>query len=1001
MRKALGAAGPGVLVTRAPGYLLAVGPDRVDAGRFHRLVAEARRLADRGAWAAAARFEEALALWRGPPLADFAYQDFAQPEITRLDEARLAATEGWIDAQLAEGRHAELVGELERLVAANPLRERLRGQLILALYRSGRQADALGAYRDARSVLEQELGLDPSPALRDLEQAILRQDAALALPARPRTGPRHNLPARLTSFVGRQAELQQLRKLLERHRLVTLTGPGGAGKSSLALELGGSLVDTQPAGVWLVELASVGEEPALAEAVAAALGIRQGPHPGATGTGGSLIDRVIDYLRANELLLVLDNCEHLVGPCARLADRLLRAVPGLTILATSRQALRVAGEVVWPTPPLQLPDQTTPPELLAAYDALRLFEERAAAARPGFQLRPETTPVVADVCRRLDGLPLAIELAAARLGALPLAELAARLQDRLRLLTGGGRTAVPRQQTLRATVDWSYGLLAGRERLLLDRLSVFSGGWSLQAAEQVCSGDGIAADEILDLLTGLVDQSMVLGVAEDGRFGMLETLRDYATARLEASGRAAQVRRRHVAYYLALADRVDPQTRTPGSWTWIGGLEQEGGNLRAALGWALQDGDTDSAPGLAGPLGWYWFLGNQQEGRRWLGRLLDIAPASRTPHLARALRAYALVQAFHQPDHAERAAREALSIAEELGDTWGQAIAKLLFVLGGVQRGAVAGASRLLDEAEGALHDHGDRRGEAIAWWLRLAVAGHLGDLAAAIEAGQRSLQRFRELGDTWGVAGVLTELAEQTCRTGEFREAVAMYEESLVLARSRQLRYAEQDGLVRLGNLLTRLGDLDQAAGLLHDALALAHQIGYPMGAAASCNGMGLLARRRGDLQLATTYHQQAVAIYQELGGLAGRGGLPGLVQSLACLGACRQLLGDLAGAARCYREALAVAGEHGAPLPIACCIEGLAGVAAAMGDAEQAARLLGTAATVRERAGAPHGEREPGDADSASVSARRALGDEAFRRAHQQGRTLDLEGVQAHIPV
>src|SRR5512132_893666 len=852
VRRALGPAGQELLVTRAPGYVLAVEPDRVDAGRFEQLVAAGRRLAEGGAPGAAARFAQALALWRGPPLADVAYQDFAQAEIARLEEARLAAQEDWIEAQLADGHHAQLVAQLEQLVAANPLRERLRAQLMLALYRSGRQADALALYRQGRALLGEELGLDPAPALRQLEQAILTQDPALAAVTRPGCGRRHNLPARVTSFVGRACEQQELGELIGRHRLVTLTGPGGAGKSSLALELASLLVEAQPAGVWLVELVSVGEEPALVEAVAAALGISGGPQSGATGAAGSLTERLVDFLRANELLLVLDNCEHLVEPCARLTDRLLRAAPGLTILATSRTALRVPGEVVWPTPPLQLPNETTPPDLLGGYDALRLFEERAAAARPGFRLTPDTAPVVADICRRLDGLPLAIELAAARLRALPLAELAARLQDRLGLLTGGGRTALPRQQTLRATIEWSYGLLTEQERRLFDRLSVFTGGWSLQAAEQICSGDGIDAGEVLDLLTGLVDHSMVTGAAEDGRFSMLETLRDYARERLEASGKAVQIQRRHVAYYLALADQMDPQTHTPGSWAWIGGLEHDGSNLQAALGWALADGDTERALGLAGPLGWYWFMGNQQEGRRWLGRLLEAAPASRTRYRARALRAYALVQAFDQPDQAQRAAREALSITQELGDPWGGAVAKLLIVLSASQAGeASAVVRRLLDEAETTLHDHGDRRGEALAWWLRLVIGGHLGDLAAAIQAGRRSLERFQELGDTWGMAGVLTELADQTCRTGDHQAAVAMYEESLALARSRQLRYAEQDGLVRLGNLLTQLGDFDRAGSLLHDALALAQQLGYRIGSAAACDGLSGLVRRQDDLQL------------------------------------------------------------------------------------------------------------------------------------------------------
>jgi predicted ATPase len=516
-------------------------------------------------------------------------------------------------------------------------------------------------------------------------------------------------------------------------------------------------------------------------------------------------------LCANELLLILDNCEHLVEPCARLAEALLRSAPGLRILATSREALGIPGEAVWPTPPLQLPEATTPAELLSACDALRLFGERAAAACPGFQLDRETAPVVGGMCRRLDALPLAIELAAARVRILPLAELAVRLEDRFSLLTGGGRTTVPRQRTLRATVEWSYGLLGERERLLFDRLSVFCGGWSLEAAEVVCSGDGIDPGEVLDLLTRLVEQSMVEVASGGGRFRMLETLRGYATARLEESGQAAAVHRRHLGYYLALADRPDPHV--PGSQHWkYRELAPDGDNLRAALTWALDNGDTDSALGLGACLGFYWFFGNQEEGRRWLSRLLEAAPDARTPQRARALGAYGLVQAFHRTDEAGRAGREALSIHEELGDRWAGATAKLLIVLDLLERGHLPQATGLLEEAEAVFGAVDDRRGEAIVWWLRSTVGLQAGDVTLAVEAGKQSLERFRTLEDAWGTASVLENLAELAQRRGDYREAVAMYQESLALARSGGLAYAEQDDLVRLGTVLLLLGEQDRA---------------------------------------------------------------------------------------------------------------------------------------------------------------------------------------------
>ncbi|MET0834810.1 MAG: BTAD domain-containing putative transcriptional regulator, partial [Actinomycetota bacterium] len=521
LRRALGPAG-GALVTRPPGYLLEAGPEQVDAGRFERLVAEATAAAAGEGPRAARQLEEALGLWRGPALAEFADQPWAQAEAARLEELRLAATEALVELRLTAGGHAGLVGELEGLVAAHPTRERLRGQLMVALYRSGRQADALGAYQQAREVLAEELGIDPSPELQRLHHQILLQDPALEAAVPDRALPRHNLPERLTSLVGREGELREVAKLVEEHRLVTVTGPGGAGKTSLAVALAERLAAGYPDGVWLVELAALREPALLGEAVAAVLGLDE-----AAGTGTpppSRAERLASFVPDKAMLLVLDNCEHLVEACAGLARRLLEAGPRLRVLATSREVLGVPGEVVWPIPPLAVPAaaddtdagtaedarQATAPEALAGFDAVRLFVERAASADPGFVLDAASAPVVAELCRRLDGLPLAIELAAARTRALPPVELAARLEDRFRLLAGGARALDPRQQTLRATVDWSWDLLEERDRRLLRRLSVFSGGWTVAAAEAVCGGDGLEAAEILDGLFRLVDRSLIV-----------------------------------------------------------------------------------------------------------------------------------------------------------------------------------------------------------------------------------------------------------------------------------------------------------------------------------------------------------------------------------------------------------------------------------------------------------------------------------------------------------
>ena len=443
LRRVLGA---GRLETRPPGYVLRVAPDELDLHRFRELLAQDRH-------------GEALALWRGPALADLAFEDFAQSEIARLEELRLSALEGRFEHELADGRHAELVGELAAAVRAHPLRERLAGQLMLALYRSGRQAEALEAYRDARATLVEELGLEPGEELSELQRRILVHDPGLDL---MRDRRRTELPASLTSFVGRRRELEQVRALVVRPgvRLLTLTGAGGTGKTRLALEVARAVAGEFADGARFVPLAAVAEPELMPDAIAQALGLHQ-------SRGQSIEDALKAFLAERELLLVLDNLEHLLE-ATPLATELLAAAPGLTILATSRTHLNLYGETEYAVPPLS-----------AREEAVALFADRAAAVRPDFAV----TDVVAEICARLDGLPLAIELAAARIRTLTPAEILARLERRLELLAGGPRDVPARQRTLRDTLLWSYDLLAPVEQRLFARLAVFAGGWSVAAAD--------------------------------------------------------------------------------------------------------------------------------------------------------------------------------------------------------------------------------------------------------------------------------------------------------------------------------------------------------------------------------------------------------------------------------------------------------------------------------------------------------------------------------------
>ena len=503
--------------------------------------AEARLEADPAG--AAARLREALALWRGPALADFAYESFASAEAGRLEELRLRALEQRIEADLALGRSGELVGELEALVSEHPLREGFWRQLMLALYRSGRQGEALRTYRRAAEHLAEELGLEPGVALQRLEQSILIQDAALdvAVSAGAR-GPAGGdpvvtaLPTPLTSFVGREHEVAAVSELMAHARLVTLTGAGGSGKTRLALETSTRMAPDLD-GVWLVELASLIDPTLVPQAVASALGLREDPErtPAAV---------IIEALSERDTLVVVDNCEHVLGAAAELCATLLSSCPRLRILTTSREPLDIGGEVAWPVPTLPTPAGVPATvDVLLRFDAARLFVERAAATSPGYTPGMDDIAHIAGICARLDGIPLAIELAAARLRTLSLAQVAARLDDRFRLLAGGRRDVLPRHQTLRAAVEWSYDLLDESERTVFDRASRFAAPFLLEAAEAVCAGGDVEAAKVIDLISSLVNKSLVINLTGgDGapRYRMLESLRSFGLERLDARRQAGR-----------------------------------------------------------------------------------------------------------------------------------------------------------------------------------------------------------------------------------------------------------------------------------------------------------------------------------------------------------------------------------------------------------------------------------------------------------------------------
>ncbi len=896
--------GPAAILTSEGGYALAVDPDDMDAVRFEQLVAKGRRLLEEGdAVMASTTLTDALQLRRGEPLGEFAYAGFADAERAHLEELTLVALEAAAGADLALGRHGEVIGQLEALCREHPLRERLRELLILALYRDGRQAEALRAYTDIRDRLVDELGIDPGVALRELESRVLAQDPALALagPARVETAaaaaPVGNLRERLSSFIGRQGEVEHLSETVRSCRLVTLVGPGGVGKTRLALEVAANLCEEYRNGAWLIELAGVTEAEGVAPAVAGALGAAASSL-GGPRLPGSTVELILHHLAGRSLVVVLDNCEHVVGRAADLAETLVGAVPGLRLIATSREPLGVSGEVLVPVVGLAGP---------AAFE---LFVDRARAVQPGFGTDGHAGEVVSDVCRRLDGLPLAIELAAARLRALPLATLADRLDDRFRLLTRGTRTTLPRQQTLRAVVDWSYDLLFDDERRLFARLSVFAGGCELAAAEAVCADDLVPEEEILDILSRLVDKSLVtvdIGPTT-ARYSQLQTLWQYARERLADSGETDEIRERHARWYLDLGKQGRPGLRGHSGIEWRARLEAELDNFRAALDWFIGRTDAPSALGLVGSVAYLWFLrADFHEGYRWSRDALAVDDPSGSTGLRGYAAAYQAYFGFfvNGPGGALDAFQAAVAdlrqaVSPDLGGAL-LVLAEILTRLGEFEASQAALAEALplvIAEQEPwdiATHDMFAAR--------NLAAQGHVEEAERLTRA---SVELFRACGDHWMILYGLGMLAGIEESHGDFAAAAAAYEELIVACRAAGMTHFESMWLIRLAALRARLGDDVAAEQLFADSITTRPQSVNP----AALVGRAGAARRLGDLASSRRWLDQAKIEYETVGSPGGSAAaLIGLVWwSLA--------VGDLTDANQYAQQARDSAAEAADPL-------------------------------------------------------------------------------------
>jgi predicted ATPase/DNA-binding SARP family transcriptional activator len=981
--------GKDAVVTRAPGYALDVAPADVDAVRFAELIEQVEH--HTGDAMRLESIEHALKLWRGPVLVEFVGEEFAQREIGRLTELHQRAVQLRLEAAIGAGRHAAAIPELERLITADPLRESLRHLHMLALYRAGRQADALRVYRETREVLAEELGVDPGPQLQELELKILDHDPSLAAPgAAPDIGgassaTRHNLPERLTSFIGRDVDIGTIIEALSAGRLVTLLGPGGAGKTSLAVEVARTRIGEHKHGVWLVDLAGAGTDD-VAETAAAVLGVdarqafdlRQADDAAA---------RVIGALHDRQTLLVFDNCEHVIDAAAALIEAILQACRGVVVLATSRERLGVVGEHVHAVPPLMVgaPGETAPPALLVT-DAVRLFGERAAAATPGFVLDESNVVDVAAICRRLDGMPLAIELAAARTSSLPVSELAARLDDVFRLLTGGRRTAPERHQTLRATIGWSYALLSVEDREVFDRLSVFRGRFDLAAASAVTRLDEL---DVLDALQRLIDRSMV--VAEPaGRptYRLLETLRAFAGEQLAASADDESAHRRHFDHFRAIVQAAEPHLRTGRQMEWLRRIDDVIDNVRAALDWSV-DHDPASGVGLAGELGWYSYLrGHRAEAGARIGRLLEAGGREAAPaDLGKALFTYAMTS--ESPNLAVHHLDDAAAQFDAVGDRWFATVCRAIAATFRAFYGHVEASIRILEDAGEVMEVIDDDWGRGLVEFFKANLATAQNDFATTAAFVERAQRSFERTGDAWGI-GYMDYFRGVIERTyGHYDAAETMFLDALRGARELGLQEEIPVMLGELGNMATLQGDYRRADAYLTEAMDIADRSPFLGSQAMIHNARGLWWRHQGRHRRAYESHVLASRMYTE----AVREG--GIAFAEGSAGRAAEALGRLSDARRHHLRSLDAALTIGDHPGVAFAAEGMAGVAVAAGASAHGAELLGGAAALRAHLGIALPSGEDFDVRRWEAEAMEDLDAAGFEEARRRGEAMDLDAL------
>jgi predicted ATPase/DNA-binding SARP family transcriptional activator len=922
----------------------------VDVRDFESLLARSRDHADPAL--RTPLLSDAIKLYRNHFLTGFSLKDaldFNEWAFAKAEELKHQLSRALV--MLSEdlctfGQAEQAIPYARRLITLDPLNEASHRQLMQVYIKAGQHSAALKQYQACEQILRKELSIDPQPETRELYKKIRRREIkpVQVKPPEEQPAPQHNLPLQLSSFIGREREQKAIAKLVAGHRLVTLIGAGGIGKTRLSLKIGEQLLIDFPHGVWFVELASLNDPVLVPQAVSTVFGIIE-------RSGNTLTEKLIQFLQSKTALLILDNCEHLIDACAQLVETLLKNCPSLKILTTSREALGLVGEALYRVPSLSMPTGNHRDQV-ADFEAIRLFAERARLSASDFCLSQENSSVVAGICQRLDGIPLAIELAAARVNTLSVEQIASRLNESFQLLTGSGRTRLARQQTLHASIDWSWNLLFDPERILLRRLSVFAGGWTLEAAESVCVGDGIESQHVLDLMTQLVMKSLVVVEHEsigEKRYRLLEMIRQYAHEKMMQAGEEEQLRTLHLKYFLDLSTQAHLELRGPSRVDWMERLNDERNNLRAALRWAEKT-NVEAGLYLASRLLRYWESSDLREGTQQLEVLLQKEEAKDFPRArAYALHTYGSLLVWLQNfDEARSVAEECLSLFRAAGNREGEVDALILLCNIFMFKYEVSAAENYGEQAIRLSQSLGDP-------WRQAGALYNLGwvarDYDLKFTRWDKAISLLREVGDQVSLANALGWLGQFRVLNGDFELAETYLDEAMQLWKSNKRANMWDNAKLAKSLIVTMRGDYEQANSMLQEIMVSAEETGNRMSKLWVTVRLGYVALRSGNL---TEAHQY-------------------------------------------FKECGHKFAQDGYTIGAVFALEGMAGVYVAVGKPAHAARLIGWADAIRVTLKDPRPNIEQADVDQMMAACLVKMGEEAFSDAYDESKGMSLEDALA----